>query len=225
MGLAAAAVAASPAKTILLINPNTSSATTRMMLDAASVALPPGYTIRGCQADRGVPMITTESELSAAAAEVVRIGRAEAARVDAIIVAAFGDPGVDALRDRVSVPVVGIAEAALLEAGAGGRSFGVATTTPALVRAIEVRVRSLGLAPQFTGVRTPPGDPLVLAAHPSDQDDALEAAVYACIRDDLARAVVIGGGPLSASATRLKVRFGSMMIAPLPASIRRITAA
>ena len=166
-----------------------------MMVGAAEPFLPPGWALRGCEAERGVAMITDEAGLPVAAEEVVRIGLLEASCVDGIVVAAFADPGASVLRARVSIPVVGIGEAALLEAGAGGRRFGVATTTPGLVTAIEARVRLLGLSAGFTGVRVPLGDPLSLAARPADQDAALGQAVQACLQRDGAEAVVIDGGP------------------------------
>jgi allantoin racemase len=193
-----------------------------MMLGAAEPFLPSGWTLRGCQAARGVAMITDDSGLPVAAEEVVRIGLLEASCVDAIVVAAFADPGASALRALVSIPVVGIGEAALREAGAGGRRFGVATTTPGLVASIEARVRSLGLSAGFTGVRVPPGDPLSLAASPADQDAALADSVHACLHQDGASTVVIGGGPLSATAARLTERFGAAIVQPLPAAIRAI---
>lgn len=42
--------------------------------------------------------------------------------------ACFGDPGLDAVRELVEVPVVGIAEAAMRPATIAGRSFGIVTT-------------------------------------------------------------------------------------------------
>jgi allantoin racemase len=170
--------------TILLIEPNKSAATTRMMVGLAEPLLPTGWTLRGCQAERGVAMITDEQGLAIAAEEVVRIGCALASDVDAILVAAFGDPGAEALRAQVSLPVVGGGEAALRQAGAGGRRFRVATTPPALVASIEARVRSLGLSPWFNGVRFRPGDPIALAASPAEQNAGSAEAVHACLHQD-----------------------------------------
>ena len=206
--------------TILLINPNTSARSTAMMLAVARPLLPPGITLRGATAARGPAMIVDEDALAAAADEVVRIGRAEAAHVDAIVVSAFGNPGAASLRAMVPVPVVGIGEAAVRAAAAQGARFGIATTTPGLVRSIEAGVRDLGLGDRFSGVRVPEGDPLTLAAAPPLQDQALAAAAIACIEQDGAQAVVIGGGPLSAAAARLRDRFASRIIEPVPAAIR-----
>ncbi len=209
---------------IILINPNTSSRTTDAMLAVARVALPLGSTIRGATAARGAAMILEEEALAVAADEVARIGPGAAAGCDAVIVSAFGDPGVDRLRALLpaAVPVIGIGEAALREAAAGSRRFGIATTTPGLVGRMEAAVRALGLGAAFTGVRVAAGEPLAHAADPAGQDAALARAVEDCLSLDRAERVVIGGGPLSASAARLGLRFAAQLVEPVPAAVRAV---
>jgi allantoin racemase len=205
---------------ILLINPNTSARSLRMMMDVAAPHLPAGFTLRGVSAVRGVEMIVDEADLLASASEVVRLGSADIRGVAAIIVAAFGDPGVETLRGRVSVPVVGIGEASIQEAASGGRRFGIATTTPALAGAIERLVGALGMSRWFAGVRVPDVDPLVLAMDASLQEEVLVRLATDCFDLDGAEAVVVGGGPLSEAARALRIRFGSGIIEPVPAAIR-----
>lgn len=210
--------------TVLLINPNTSQATTAMMHGLARAALPPDFALRSATAARGASMITSDAELAMAVDEVLAIGEREAASVAAIVVAAFGDPALAQLRARVAVPVLGIGEASLREAAGQGRRFGVATTTPGLAVSIADAVDRLGLAQQFTGTRIPADDPLRLAASPELQDRLLGEAVHACVAQDGAQAVVIGGGPLAGSAQRLAGRFGVPVISPVAAAMRRVAA-
>lgn len=211
--------AAVPARHALLVNPNSSAATTALMLDAARPHLPPGWTLRGTQAATGPAMITDAPALHAAADEVVRLAAA-ATDADAILVAAFGDPAVARLRAMLRIPVMGIGEAAMREAAAGNARWGIATTTPDLVAGIEALVRSLHLGGRFTGIRVTPGHPLALAADPARQAAALADAAAASMDRDGAERVVIGGGPLSASATVLRERFGPRVVAPVPAAAR-----
>ncbi len=208
--------------TILLINPNSSARTTEMMLAVARPLLPADMLLRGATAATGPAMILDEAALAASAEEVVRIALAEAARADAIIVSAFGNPGAARLRELLPVPVVGIGEAAILEAAADGARFGIATTTPDLVRAIEACIRDLGLQEQFSGIRLSDAHPLSLAADPEAQDEALATAATACIEQDGAQAVVIGGGPLSDTAARLRRRFPTPIVEPVPAAVRML---
>lgn len=210
---------------VLLINPNTSRETTAMMHTIARRALPPAFTLESETAARGAKMITTVEELRISVEEVLAIGRRRAAEVGAIVVAAYGDPGLEALRASVSIPVFGIGEASMREGAMGGRRFGIATTTPDLGPAITAAVDRLGLTPCFTGCRIPPGDPLALAADPALQDAYLAEAVALAIQQDGAQAVVIGGGPLAESAERIAGRFAVPVIAPVGAAMRMAAAA
>ena len=164
---------------LLLINPNTSARSTDMMVAVARHFLPSTAVIEGVSAERGVGMILDETGLAAAAEEVVRLGQARAAEFDGVVVAAFGNPGAERLRGLLPIPVVGIGEAAMREAASDGRRFGIATTTPNLVRAIEADVRALGLEAAFTGVRVPRGAARGLAAAPSEPGAALAPAAPA----------------------------------------------
>jgi len=207
---------------VLIINPNTSERTTAMMVAIARRHVPAHVAVQGATASAGAGMIVDEAALASSAGEVARIGLTLGPQAGAVIVAAFGDPGAKALRERLSVPVVGIGEAALREAASGGRRFGIATTTPGLVDAIRVMVAAHGLAAQFTGIRVPEAEPLALAADPNRQDAALGKAVRECLEMDGANAVVIGGGPLSDSAARLHGQFPAAIIEPLPAAMRAV---
>ena len=207
-------------RTLLLINPNTSLQTTVLMLHSARAALPPCHAVLTATATRGAAMITTEAELAVAENEVLAMGKARVAQVSAIVISAFGNPGLQALRQRVAVPVVGIGEAAMLEAAAGGRRFGIVTTTPALQGAIERAAHQLGLGRQLASIRITPGDSLELAGDPLQQEERLAETVQACIEQDGAQAVIIGGGPLARAADSLKLRFALPVISPVAAGMR-----
>ncbi|MCX2184611.1 hypothetical protein KV205_29390 [Streptomyces sp. SKN60] len=250
---------------MVLVNPNTSAATTRMMTGIARRALAgTGLRVRGVTVAAGPPMLTDPAALRAAAPHVVAAAHEALASGDcaALIVAAFGDPGVPELRALpwpvtdaptpphrpgpspgplgpcaapglapglapapAPVPLVGIGEAALAEAAAGGRRFGVATTTPLLAGSIDAQVARLGLAPSYTGARFTTGDPELLAARPESLLAALETAARACAVRDGAEAVVIGGGPLGEAADALSSRLAVPVVAPIPAACRRIARA
>lgn len=221
--LAAAAEGAAAASDhiILLINPNSNEKTTQSMTEIAATATG-GVTVEGKSNEGVPPLLTTPADLAAALPGVVRIG-VEAAkddRVGAIIVAAFGDPGLAELRAEVDLPVFGIREQAFREAAEGGRPFGIATTTPdpGLAEAFRQTAAALGYADQFRGTRATPGDPnALMAKSPEELDAALAEAVQASIADG-AEAVIIGGGPLTASALRLQPQFDIPLVIPVIAA-------
>lgn len=213
--------------TILLINPKSSQATTAMMVAMAQAAAGGAAEVRGVTAADGPGMITTAAALAASVAGVVEIGMRDGPAVSGVIVGAFGDPGAEILRERLSVPVTGICAAAMLEAaGTGtGRRFAVATTTPDLVAAIDARAATLGLAALYAGTWLTPEDPFELVADPQRLERALGHAVERAIREGGAEAVIIGGGPLSAAAAALAEVFPQPIVAPVAAAVRRLLSA
>ena len=202
---------------LLLINPNTSAATTDAMLAIARGAAPDGVTIEGATARFGVPLITDEAALSVAAEAVLDVPRPGS--LDGIIVAAFGDPGLGTLRRSLAIPVTGIAEAGMAEAARHGR-FVVVTTTPALAGSIARIAACYGYGGTFAGVRVTPGDAAELMADPGRLLAALAAACSEAIREDSASAIVIGGGPLARAAHALRQSITIPVIEPIPAAVR-----
>ena len=167
---------------ILLINPNASQATTEMMVAMARETAGAKAPVRGMTAAQGPSMITTVEALDAAAVRVVAIGLREAGGACGVIVAAFGDPGTAELKRRLAIPVVGICEAAMHEAAAGGRRFAVVTTTRNLVARIGECAAQFGLARHYAGTWVTRGDPLELVSNPRRLELAMADAVATCIR-------------------------------------------
>ncbi|PYE42911.1 Asp/Glu/hydantoin racemase [Rhizobium sp. PP-F2F-G20b] len=211
-------------KHIVVINPNTSAATTVMMTDLVRVALPPHVSAEGMTAGVGVPMILDPVQLEASVAGVVDMGVSAAKAADGLIVCAFGDPGLEALRSRIDIPVVGICEASMLEAAAGGRRFGIATVTPGLVGSFAEKAAALGLADRFTGTRLTSGDPMHLAGHPDRLIEALAFAVRQSLEYDGADVVIIGGGPLGRAASELQRQLSAPVMAPIASAVALLLA-
>ncbi len=207
---------------LALLNPNTSARTTETMASIAQDAAGAGVSVTGHTAAFGAPLITGPDALDRAAEAVLAL--APALRdADAVIVAAFGDPGLEALRGVLAAPVTGIAEAAMQEAAAGGRRFAVATTTPDLVPRIAETAARYGHS-AFAGTWTTPGDPVALTANAPELEAALGRATLAAVAEGGAEAVIIGGGPLALAARALTGTVPVPLIEPIPAAVRLATA-
>jgi allantoin racemase len=205
---------------LLLLNPNTTVATTEMMLRIARDIAGPDVQIEGMTAPFGPALITNESELAVAADAVVSaLADLPGNAPDGIIIAAFGDPALETVRGGMW-EIVGIAEASMAEAASGGRSFSVATTTPHLAAAIRRCAERYGHGDQLLSVRVTQGDPGRTMADASELLQALEAAAILAIKEDGAEAIIIGGGPLADAARGLSERIGVPVIEPIPAALR-----
>ncbi|HET9067111.1 MAG TPA: aspartate/glutamate racemase family protein [Amaricoccus sp.] len=210
-------------RVIVLINPNSNDAATQSMADLARAEIGGAATVEGVSNAGAPPLLTTPEDMANAVPGVVAAGveAAKDPRVAAIIVAAFSDPGLDELRDSVTIPVFGIGEEVFREAARDGRPFGIVTVTPnpELIASFEARAEALGIGAQYKGTRVTPGDPNELVKDPDALDNALSAAVTESIGDG-AEAVIMGGGPLSASAIRLQPLFEVPLVVAVNAAAR-----
>jgi Asp/Glu/hydantoin racemase len=204
---------------VLLLNPNTTEAHTATMLAAARAVAPPGLEIVGATVGAGVPIIADAAGFAAAERAVAAFLAGPLDGVDGVVISAFADPGLDAARARLAVPVVGIAEAAV--AATAPAPFAIATTLPDLHPVLRARVAAYGAAERLVAVRATAGDGDALMRDLDALTDALEAVVADCIAAGAAR-VVIGGGPLAAAASRLQTRTAVPVVAPIPAAVAEI---
>lgn len=208
---------------IVLINPNSNSAATDSMARLAQEAAGDQARIIGRTNEHAPKLLTTPDDMAAAARGVVEIGRQAAGEegVAAIIVSAFSDPGLAELRKALpETPVVGIGEEAFHQAARNGRAFAIVTITPdpALVDSFRAKAEELGYLDQFRGVQVTPGDPNQLVEDPQRLDAALAEAVKRAVLENGAEAVIMGGGPLSAPATRIQPQFDVPLVVAVTAA-------
>jgi allantoin racemase len=77
------------------------------------------------------------------------------AKVDAYVVACFGDPGLYALRELTEKPVVGIAESAMMLATFVAGKFSIVTIMPRIRMMLEELIQRVGVKHRLASIRTP----------------------------------------------------------------------
>ena len=138
---------------ILLVNPNTSAAMTARMEAAAVSALAPDVQLTALTAAHGLPYIASRAEAQLAGAAVLETLAEHQSGFDAAVIAAFGDPGLIAARELFDLPVVGMAEAAMLTACMLGQRFALVTFATALGPWYAECVAAHGLTGRCAGIR------------------------------------------------------------------------
>jgi len=111
---------------------------------------------------------------------------------DAIVLGCYGDPGLDAFRELMSIPIVGPGEATALVAASLGHRFSIITITESVIAFTERQIRNTGVGEKLASVRAV-GIP-VLELH-EDRDRAIEATVEQgemAIADDRADTLIVG---------------------------------
>nr|WP_283246535.1 aspartate/glutamate racemase family protein [Pseudomonas insulae] len=206
-----------------MLNPNSTAAHTAAMLATARRVLATGYQVDGLTLADAPPLLASPADLQAAASALARLPAQAFAGFDAVLLAAFGDPGSAALRARLRVPLLGIGACAIQAAAAHGR-FAIVTITPELQTAIASQVAHHGCAAQYAGLRLTGAAAQTLLDDPSALREALAQCIEATLAEEALAAVIIGGGPLVAAAEALQGRFDVALINPLEAACRQVRA-
>lgn len=203
---------------LLLINPNMTEAMTVAMTAVARGIAGHEAEIIPLTATRGFPYIASRAEAQISGANVLEMIAEHHASVDAVIVAAFGDPGLVAARELFDLPVVGMAEAAILTAAMLGERFSVVTFSPHMARWYTDCVRQSGMEARFTGVRYPQTAPATV----DDVANRLRPELIALAREatatDGADVVILGGAPLAGLAPKIADETPGLLIDPVAAA-------
>jgi Asp/Glu/hydantoin racemase len=205
---------------ILVVNSNTTESVTQRIGAAARAAAGPGTEIVAVSAPFGLPLIVTRADwLAAGPATLAALAR-HRGDYDAAVIACFGDPGLDAAKELLDVPVLGISEAAFHAACMLGRRFGVVSFTAALRPMFEDCLAHHGLAARCAGFRMGPafsGDPGSVA---EERLELLAALCGQSVAEDGAECVILAGGPLAGIAPLLQPRVAVPLVDGTQAAVR-----
>jgi Asp/Glu/hydantoin racemase len=185
---------------ILFANPNTTVAVTDRIARVARAAASPGTEIVAVTGRSGVPYIATRADAIIGAAVALELLAEHADGCDAAVVAAFADPGVGGAREMLSIPVIGMAEAAMLTACMLGRRFSIVTFATAMGPWYRECVDANGLTARLASIRCVSGAFRDITTVQDEKRDALVEACRLAVEQDEADVVILGGAPLAGLA-------------------------
>ncbi|WP_315837053.1 aspartate/glutamate racemase family protein [Bradyrhizobium prioriisuperbiae] len=206
---------------ILLLNPNTTVAVTDLLHLAGSKIMSPGTELIAATAERGVPYIATRAEAQIGGAIALEMLAAADSSVDAAIIAAFGDPGLFGARELFDIPVVGLAEAAMLTACMLGRRFSIVTFARALAPWYQECVAMHGLETRCAGIRTLDGAFTSISDVQAEKEDMLVSLANRAVEQDDADVVILSGAPLAGLADKIRDRIPVPVVDPTAAAVRQ----
>ena len=137
----------------------------------------------------------------------------------ALIVGCFTDPGVDALREVVSVPVIGIGEASMYVACGLGYRFSVVIAGDKYAAATARQVRLLGLDSRLASVEVVAVNVLDLRKGGEREKAAVVEACRRAARNG-ADAIVMGCGTLGRYARHVQAAWGKPVVDPVTAGVK-----
>jgi len=209
---------------ILLLNPNTSAGITDRLAAAGRKVAAPGTTLIPVTAARGVPYISSRAEAQIGGMIALEMLADHHSKADAAIVAAFGDPGLFGARELFDIPVVGLAEAAMLTACMLGRRFAIVTFAAALTPWYEECVDMHGLNSRCAEVRALSGPFASVADVGDEKEEELIELIKKTASEAPADVLILGGAPLAGFADRIKPRIPVPLVDPVQAAVKQAEA-
>jgi Asp/Glu/hydantoin racemase len=173
----------------------------------------------------GARYITTRAAAAIAGHAVLDCYAREGDGADAVVIACFGDPGLFALREMASVPVIGMAEASCHMASTLGRKFSIVTGGQAWGPMLEEFVAAIGLSTNLASVRTVEASGADIAADPAKALGGLRAICQAAVAEDGADAIILGGLGLAGLAAQIAADVPVPLIDNVVAAVRMAEAA
>ncbi|MBE1205125.1 aspartate/glutamate racemase family protein [Aminobacter carboxidus] len=192
---------------LLVVNPNSTAAMTAKIAAMARAAASTGTEIVATNPATGPESIEGYfDEAFSVPGMLNEIQRHPGMR--GYIIACFDDTGLDAARCIADAPVIGIGEAAFHMAALLAHKFGVVTTLPRSIPAIENNLLRYGLSGRCAKVRAA-DVPVLDLEHGQEQVLAkISAEVTRLLDEDGAEAIVLGCAGMADLATTLSRRFG-----------------
>jgi allantoin racemase len=204
---------------ILLINPNTNTSLTRLMQHSASTAHSTQAELHCINPLAGPDAIESTADKAAAAVQLLRLVQTDACRgFDALVLACFDDIALQEVRHAVSIPVVGLCEAAIAAARTQPGRFAIVTTVEAAVAGIRTMLDVYGAADRASvraagiGVSDAAGNGDLAA-------QKIDASIRAAMTQDGAQTIILGSGGLTGRATTLQRRFEIPVIDPVQSAV------
>jgi allantoin racemase len=189
---------------LLLINPNISDSVSELIRSEAQRCASAGTEITVLTAPLGVAYIETRFEAMLGAWATAQLAAEHHARHDAVVVAAFGDPGLAGLREVLPLPVTGLTEAALASAHLLGNRISVIAISQRIQAWYREVITAYGFGPRLASIRALDRPLSSIGGVQEEHLQALKTLAERAVDEDGAEVIVLAGAPLAGLARALK---------------------
>jgi allantoin racemase len=188
---------------LLLINPNISESVSELIRGEALRSASPGTEIEVLTAPFGVAYIETRFEALVGAYATAQLAAEHGPNYDAVVVAAFGDPGLQGLRELLPVPVTGMTEAALATAHLLGHRISIIAISQRIQAWYRETVESYGLGGRLASIRALDRPLSSIGGVQEEHAQALKELAERAVDEDGAEVIILAGAPLAGLARSL----------------------
>jgi allantoin racemase len=200
----------------LVLNPNTSQGMTDEIRGTATRVFQVPWACEVLMAPAGPESLESWTDYHLASVCVLPLVEEYQAKVDGIVLACFGDPGLYLLKEYCDVPVIGIAEASMSLAILLGAKFGILAGMRRAVELMDSMVRTYGLEARYAGTESLEMRVLDFEKKPEKTLDRLEKTSLK-LRERGAEVLLLGCAGLTGFVDDLQKKVDMPVIDPVEA--------
>jgi len=206
---------------ILVVNPNTSESMTEHIRRELVRIKHPDTELEVKNVSEGPLAVQSAYDEALAVPRVVEmVKKANEEAYNAVIVACFSEPGIDAAKEVSQIPVLGIAQVALHIAALLGHKFCIVTPLKTRVPAKEEHVRRLGMERLLASVRAMNMTVLETDAKPEETKDTVLKIGKKAIEEDGAEVIILGCAGMEGYAEELTQKLGVPVLEPTSVTLK-----
>ncbi len=157
---------------------------------------------------------------------VERVLQAEKDGYDGVILGCFGDPGIDAIREMVKIPVVGPGETSMVLAAILGHRFSIITVLDSVIPSLEKLARVIGVNRKLTSVRSVNIPVLDLRKDVEETKKRILEETKQAIEQDRADVIILGCMSMAfmGVSDEIQEQFGIPVVNPAYVSLKTLEA-
>jgi allantoin racemase len=210
---------------ILVLNPNTSEAVTARVADVVRRIARPDTEVEVIQIPHGPETLESYYDESLAMPYVLEaVKEANRQGFNAIIIAAFCDPGLEAVKEISTIPVYGLEETTFSVALLLGNKFGILTEKKHKVAVKQQHVRKHGLESRFASVRPLGMGVAEIAADPARTKQVAIEVARRMVEEDDAEVIIMGCAAMTGYSEELERELGVPILDPVAITFKVVEA-
>jgi len=191
---------------LLVVNANTNQFVTDRVAAEARAAAAPGTEIHAVTGTFGARIVGTRAENAIAAHAMIDLMASHSDGCDAALIAVSYDTALDASRQLLPIPVVGMTEAALLTACMLGGRVGIVTFGPPSLPMYQELVAHYGLPSRVAGWGVIESPAAFQPGETTELDRLLVAEAKRLVEQDGAESVILSGAVMAGVPRRLQAQ-------------------
>jgi allantoin racemase len=206
---------------LFVINPNTTESMTEHIRRELAKIKRPETELTVVNPEKGpVSIESVYDETLAGPPTLELVRRANEEGYDAIIIACFSDPALDAAKEISDIPVIGIEEATMHVAAMLGHKFSITTAFANRVPTRELHVRLRGVQDAYASTLVLDMSVLEMDANPEKAKERILALARDAVKNDGCEVVILGCAGLAGYAEDIERELGVIVLDPTSVALK-----